>query len=113
VDGAAKPSSSGSGGDTIAAATMEGRFADLCKVQALACCGFRDAGLGRSRTYGRVLKFDPFPVQVRILLPPWCVLASQGRFIDEQTVDDLQFLQSDLIWFGSAAFPVLYLGGKE
>jgi hypothetical protein len=57
VDGAAKPSSSGtgamgegSGGDAAAAATMEGRFADLCKVRAL-------------------LKFNIFPVQVRILLP--------------------------------------------
>jgi hypothetical protein len=45
VDGAAKPSSSGTGamgeglgGDAAAAATMEGRFADLCKVRALAYC---------------------------------------------------------------------------
>jgi hypothetical protein len=34
----------GLGGDTAAATTMEARFTDLCKVQALACC--------QGRTYG-------------------------------------------------------------
>jgi hypothetical protein len=31
------------GGYTTTVTTMEARFANLCKVQALACCGFCDA----------------------------------------------------------------------
>jgi hypothetical protein len=75
VDGAvAKPSSAGPGpmneglGPTTAA-TMEGRFADMCKVQALGCCGFSDARLGP--------EIYLFFVQVPFfLLLPWSVLGS-------------------------------------
>jgi hypothetical protein len=61
VDGAAAgPSSAG----PAAAATMEGRFADMCKVQALPCCGFfGDAGSGRA--IGWVLEFIYFSCKFR------------------------------------------------
>jgi hypothetical protein len=46
---------------------------NLCKVHALACYGFCDAELGR--TYGHVLKFNLFPMQVRsrCQVSPLCV----------------------------------------
>jgi hypothetical protein len=69
VDGAAaKPSSTGPGPmneglGPATAARMEGRFADMCKVQALGCCGFFDARLGRA--IGWVLKFIYFSCKFR------------------------------------------------